>query len=142
MKKIITGKLYDTDTAKELGSDYYSNPRDFHYWCETLYIKRTGEYFLHGEGGPASKYARRVEQNSWSGGEQIIPLTYASASEWAEKHLDADEYQTIFGEVSEEGEDVLISAKLPAAIDAKLRRMASEAGISVTAELIQLIEKA
>lgn len=142
MKKIIDGKLYNTETAKQLGSD--SNPcgpRDFHYWHEELYQKRTGEFFLYGEGGPASKYSRSCGQNQWSGGEKIIPLSYQSAQKWAEDHLDADDYAAIFGDVSE-GEDVLISAKLPAAVDSKLRRLAAENGISITGQLIQLIENA
>ena len=67
MKKIINGKLYDTDTAKEMGTGCAScSPRDFHYYSETLYRKRTGEYFLYGEGGPASRYAERVDNNMWS----------------------------------------------------------------------------
>ena len=37
MKKIINGKRYDTDTAKELGSWSYSHYGDFAYVCETLY---------------------------------------------------------------------------------------------------------
>ena len=140
MKKIINGKLYDTDTAKSLGCDYGS-PRDFSYWCETLYKKRTGEFFLHGEGGPTSRYAVSQSQNTWGSGEKIIPLNYNAAQEWAEKHLDADEYQEIFGETSE-GDDVLISVKLPAATDSKLRRIAAERGISLTALIINLIDNA
>ena len=143
MKKIINGKLYDTETAKLLGSDSYpGGPRDFHYWCEELYQKRTGEFFLYGEGGPMSRYAQSCGQNEWSGGEKIIPLNYKAAAEWAEEHLDADDYQKIFGEISEDGDDVLISISLPAKTNAKLRRMAAEAGISLTAQLIQLIENA
>ena len=142
MKKIINGKLYDTDTAKQLGSDSYpGGPRDFHYWCEELYQKRTGEFFLYGEGGPMSKYAESCGQNQWSGGEKIIPLNYKAASEWAEEHLDADDYQKIFGEISEDGDDVLISVSLPAGTNAKLRRMAAEAGISLTAMIVKLIEE-
>ena len=142
MKKIISGKVYDTDKARELGSDSYSNPRDFHHWSETLYVKRTGEYFLHGEGGPASRYAERVEQNMWSGGEQLIPLTYDKAREWAEEHLSGDEYEEIFGEVSEDAEDVQLSFRVSAATDAKLRRIAGEQGISITAALERIIENA
>ena len=141
MKKIINGKLYDTDTAKELGCDSYSSPRDFNYWCETIYRKRTGEFFLHGHGGPASKYAESCGQNTWTGGEKIIPLNYKAAQEWVEEHLDADDYQQIFGDVTE-GEDVLISVKLPAATDSKLRRIASEKGISLTAVIVSLIDNA
>ena len=47
MKKIINGRLYDTGTAKEIGC--YENgygAGDFRYYYESLYRKRTGEYFL------------------------------------------------------------------------------------------------
>ena len=141
MKKIINGKLYDTDTAKELGTYSHSNPRDFNYWCETIYRKRTGEFFLYGHGGPASKYAESCGQNTWSGGSKIIPLNYKASQEWVEKYLDADDYQTIFGDVTE-GDDVLISVKLPASADSKLRRIAAEKGISLTAMIISLIDNA
>ena len=92
MKKIIKGRVYDTETATELAS--YSNGgtwRDFSHFEETLYRKKTGEFFLHGEGGPMTRYAEAQGQNSWSGGERIMPMTYAEAQEWAEKHLDGDE---------------------------------------------------
>jgi hypothetical protein len=42
----------------------------FRWVCEELYRKRTGEYFLYGEGGPMSKYSRQVEQNGWAEGEK------------------------------------------------------------------------
>jgi hypothetical protein len=101
MKKIINGKKYDTDTAKILGSAGYSHPGDFNHWKETLYIKKTGEFFLHGIGGPMSKYAHRVSLNEWTGGEKIIPLTREEARKWIEKNLDVEEYEEIFGEVEE-----------------------------------------
>ena len=48
-----------------------------------------------------SKYAQHIDQNSWSGGEDIIPLTESEARKWAERHCTADEYEEIFGEVEE-----------------------------------------
>ena len=141
MKKIISGKLYDTDTAKSLGCDYHGSPRDFSYWSETLYKKRTGEFFLHGEGGPSSRYAVSLSQNTWGSGKKIIPLNYKAAQDWAEEHLSADDYQEIFGEVTE-GDDVLISIKLPASTDSKLRRIAAEKGLSMTALIVSLIDNA
>lgn len=101
MKKIIDGRRYDTSSAKEMASDSYMTPRDFHYWRETLYRKMSGEYFLHGVGGPASKYAVSTGQNQWSSGEKIIPLSLEAAQKWAEEHLDGDEYEEIFGIVDE-----------------------------------------
>lgn len=101
MKKIISGKVYDTDKAQEMAT--WSNGgswRDFSHFEETLYRKKTGEYFLHGEGGPNTSYATRCG-NSWGYGERIIPYTEEKAKAWAEKHLDGDEYIDIFGEVEE-----------------------------------------
>ena len=68
---------------------------------ETLYRKRTGEFFLYGEGGPMSKYGVAYGDNEWGYGEEIRPLTVDEAKAWAEKHLDADEYEEVFGEVEE-----------------------------------------
>ncbi|MBO5969937.1 MAG: hypothetical protein J6S14_15725 [Clostridia bacterium] len=102
MKKIINGKKYDTGTAKELGiwsNSYY--PGDFAYCSETLYRKKTGEYFLYGIGGPMSKYAEHIGSNTTIGGSNIKPMTESEAREWAETHLDAEEYEEIFGEVEE-----------------------------------------
>ncbi len=101
MKKIVNGKLYSTETAECVGSDQYSNPRDFHYWCETLYRKKNGEYFLHGEGNGLSHYRTYYSENSWGGGEEIIPMSFDAAKKWAETHLDADEYIEEFGDPAE-----------------------------------------
>lgn len=135
MKKIINGKLYNTETAKSLGC--HSNGRtwrDHTYCCETLYIKRTGEYFLHGEGGAASRYAVSCGQNTWSGGETIEPLTYENAKNWAEKNLDADEYIAIFGPVAEaDDERTTMTISLDAATAERIRREAQAAGTSVSA---------
>lgn len=102
MKKIINGKKYDTETAKKIG--YWSNNyncSDFNYCAETLYRKKNGEFFVHGEGNAMSKYSVSCGQNSWSGGQEIIPLTEEKAKRWAEKYLTGDEYEEIFGEVAE-----------------------------------------
>lgn len=64
MKAIINGHKYNTDTAKLIAS--YANRggwRDFHHFEEALYKKKTGEFFLHGEGGSETKYSRQVDSN-------------------------------------------------------------------------------
>ncbi len=130
MKKVISGRKYDTDTATMVGEWSDGYPRDFRYECETLYRKRTGEYFLHGEGGAMSKYAVSHGDNSWGGGEEIIPLSYDRAREWAERHLDADDYEAAFGEVSEGDEDMMLSVRVSARTKAMLDRMAAQSGRS------------
>ena len=135
MKKIINGKLYDTETAREIAcKSHGEGPRDFRYYVETLYKKRTGEYFLYGEGGPMSRYAKSCGLNRWTGGEQIQPLDYKSATKWGEENMDADDYQEEFGPVAEgDGERTTRSISIDSAIAEKIRREAQEAGVSVSA---------
>ena len=141
MKKIINQKRYDTDTAKKLGTREYSHPGDFNWTSETLYQKRTGEFFLHGEGGAASKYAEAVGQNSWSGGERIMPLSFEDARKWAEENLEADEYEAIFGEVSEDGAKKTIGLSLPESVVEKLRTEAGKSGQTMSDIVAGLVEK-
>lgn len=140
MKKIISNKLYNTDTAEEVGC--WGNgltPRDFAYCSETLYRKRTGEFFLYGVGGPRSKYAESRGNNAWSGGEKIIPLTYDVARAWAEEHLDADEYEALFGPVSEDGSRLSVGYSLASSTVDTIRRRAAELGISASAYIDRLV---
>lgn len=98
MRKVIKGKLYDTTTARLVmhwSNGYYSN--DFHHVTEMLFRKRTGEYFVYGEGGAMSKYAESCGQNQWKGGEDIRPLTYDEAKVWMEEHGTAEAYEREFG---------------------------------------------
>jgi hypothetical protein len=141
MRKIINGKAYDTDKAKAIGREWESTVyvTDFDYYCEQLYRKRTGEYFLHGQGNAASKYSRSEGNNSWTGGSAIIPLTYESAREWAEKHLDAEEYEAEFGVVDESDEQCYVSLKVPAHIKAALDRECARTGKTRTEVIIGLL---
>lgn len=101
MKKILNNKLYNTDTAKEVGNYWNGlSQSDFRYFSETLYLKKTGEYFLHGAGGARTDYAEPCG-NGWTGSEVIIPYTEEEAKEWAVVHMDADEYMELFGTVEE-----------------------------------------
>ena len=121
MYKIINGARYNTETAKELGSYWHSTPSDFNFFAETLYLTKSGKYFLHGEGGPMSQYAEFHSANSWGSGEKIIPMTMEEAKEWASEHLDGEEYDAIFGKEDEpEVESAPITAVLPVNLLAKL----------------------
>ena len=133
MKKIINGKRYDTETARKVAScGHGDGPRDFRYYCETLYCKRSGEYFLAGEGGPMTKYARPVG-NSRTGGENVFPLTYEQARDWAEREMDADAYEAEFGPAPESDERVVLSVSMDAATADRIRKAAAAAGVSVSA---------
>lgn len=101
MKKIINGKLYDTDTAEYIGGYEYGNSSDFEYVSEALYRKKTGEFFLYGRGGPMSKYAQSCGVNSWGGGEAIISERDFNVKEWVATHCDVDTYIKLFAPVEE-----------------------------------------
>lgn len=108
MKKVISGVLCDTDTAKMLGEYEHDCKSSFYWYVERLYRTKSGKYFIHGEGHAASPYARKVAQSEWAPGEAIKLLPPEAARQWAEDHLDAGEYIAAFGE-PEEMSSVLIA---------------------------------
>lgn len=140
MKKVIKNRVYDTATAVKVAE--YSSPGDwgdFGHYEERLYRKKVGEYFLHGEGGPMTRYAVSTGLNSWSGGEKIIPLDYAAAQEWAEEHLDEDEYERIFGAVVEDDRKQQITLMLFSSTAEKLRRESSKTGEPISDIIDRLV---
>ena len=141
MKKIINNKRYDTEKAKRLAE--YSpagRPRNnYDFYEEALYIKRTGEYFLHGIGGPATRYAKAVG-DGWSGGEKIIPLSHDQARQWAEHSLDAEDYEKLF-EV-EEDEKIIMTISISDSTRDRLKKLAAEKGMPMSAVVEELVLKA
>ncbi len=132
MKKIINGKVYDTNTAEFLNSwNNGHSTSDFDYVKETLYRKKTGEYFLHGVGGARTCYCSHYG-DSWGGGEAIKPLKYESAQKWAEEHLSGDDYEKIFGTIDESKEKINFTVSISASTAEKVRRAASQKGISLS----------
>ena len=104
MKFTIDGQRFDTNKAERIANASYDGSRtDFQWWSETLYrTPRSKRFFLVGEGGAMTRYARRVDVNSYTGGERCDPMTDAEALAWAEDHMTADEIDAAFpGVVSE-----------------------------------------
>lgn len=139
MKKVINGKVYDTKTAERVAEWDNGYPvNDFHHVDEELYRKKTGEFFTCGSGGPLTQYAE-WHGNSGSGGERIIPLAYEEATKWAEEKLDGDDYENIFGEVSEDESKVKVTFYISGASADKLRKNADKAGLSLSEYLDKII---
>lgn len=127
MVRNINGRRYDTATATLIGTWDNGEAGGLDYCAETLYRKRSGEYFLHGEGGPRSRYNKSAGNGNWAGSEQIIPLTYSAAVEWAEERLPAGVYDAEFGAVQEDDARTTISATIAATVyDIAKRRAAQE----------------
>ena len=101
MKRIIDGKMYNTETATCVAS--YSNgygSGDFKVIDEDIYIKKTGEWFLEGHGGAMTEYAE-PDGNGMCGSRKIIPYTDLMAKQWLLEHNFVDEYIKYFGEPEE-----------------------------------------
>ncbi len=141
MKKVINGALYNTDTAKLLGNWDNGYPRnDFNFCEESLYRTKSGKYFLHGYGGPLSKYSVSHGDNEWCGGEHIEPLSSDTARDWSEEHLTADEYSLIFGEPDEAGDNrEALNISVPFEIKRKLEKIREEKNISISQIVTELV---
>ena len=77
MKRIIKGRMYNTETAIDCGAWY----DDLHWVC--LMRKKTGEYFINDDTG------------------RILPISVDEAKQFAEDFLTVDEYIKEFGPVEE-----------------------------------------
>ena len=97
MKRIIEGLRYDTETATFIGRDRQCNG-SFSDWDESLYVTKSGNYFISGSGGAASRWAEPSGDNGRQGGSGIRPLTREEALQWAESHLTTDEVEAHFGD--------------------------------------------
>lgn len=140
MMKIIKGKKYDTNTALKVAEwDNGLGKSDHHAIFETLYKKRTGEFFLYGEGGGLTGYSEKVG-NLFTWGEKIIPLTVDAAKAWVESHLDGEEYEKIFDCVDEMDGKKVISLSLSIANIEKLKAVSLEKGLSMSALIDKLID--
>ena len=133
MKKIIDGKLYDTTTAGKIACCYEELPTAPNFLQETLYRKKTGEFFLHGKGGAESKYAKLRGGKQWCGAEAIIPLSYESAQSWAEKKLNTIQYEEIFGPIAESNAKKTVTLYLQENILEQAKRAAQKKNMQISA---------
>ena len=138
MKKVISGVLCDTETAKFLGEYQYLSRRDFHFVRDELYRTKSGKFFLYGEGGPASPYATKVAQNEWSGGAKIQLLPPEAARQWAEENLSGDDYIAAFGEPEE---DAQYSVSIDAATKHRLDKLKTKTGKSLKQLIAEAVKK-
>ncbi len=56
MKKIVRGKVLDTETAEVVKKITFGEFGDANGYEETLYVTAEGAYFIYTNGGPESKY--------------------------------------------------------------------------------------
>lgn len=99
MKKIIEKKIYDTENSTMLHKWWNGcNSTDLCFCREALYKTAKGNLFLHGEGGPRSKYSRSYGNNTLSWGDGITPMTEDEAIDWLENHEGEEAIIAHFGD--------------------------------------------
>ena len=140
MNKIINGKKYCTETAEKLAEWDNGRWNKFDACAETLYRKRSGEFFLHGHGGPRSPYSKFSGDGLEVGSQAIIPLSEEEAREWAEEHLDGDEYEEIFGVVEDDDSQVSLTISISTNAMECGRRAAAAREISLPALIESLLK--
>lgn len=143
MKKVIRGRLYDTEKAGLIGKFYdEAKPgNDPDFYIEVLYKKRTGEYFLYGRGNAGSKYSV-CRGGAASGTEKIIPLSYQQAREWAEENLSPEEYEKEFGFPQRNDEKTIMSFNLKIGNVEKLKVISAKQDKPMSSIIDELIENA
>ena len=102
MKKVINGRLYNTETAQKI-EEYWNGygSSNFDFCKEVLYKTKNGRYFLHGEGGAASKYASHSGRNL-DAGDQISEFTRRDAMEWLSENDFVETIEKEFSDLIEE----------------------------------------
>lgn len=131
----INGLSYDPQKAKEIMTWDNGYARTDNRFAEnTIYKKRTGEYFLYGRGGAGSEYAQPVKSDPGSMGEGDIirPLTIEETKNLIlkneENSLNDDVYEREFGAIKQDTKKVIKTYSLKQSTADKIDRIAKEQG--------------
>lgn len=97
MKRVLEGRIYDTEKSVLICKIWEGNKGDFaHFEAELYKTPKSGRFFLAGEGGPMTIFRKRVDQNSWSGSSGIIPISEGEALRYAERHASVEVVEKYF----------------------------------------------
>lgn len=113
MKRVILGKVYDTSSAKLVGTWVNDSPVPDDVQVQ-LFRKKTGEYFLYRVYG--------------TGTQEIAPVSFQSADDWAVGHLEGDEYESEFGKPADDDAQVVVSYRISAWAKAAIDRASRSTG--------------
>lgn len=87
MKKIINGKVYNTETAEYIGGFYKGGTSisDFNYIEQNIYRSKNGQYFLYILGWANTEYSTNY-WNSSSEGEYMGLMSMEDIATWLEEN--------------------------------------------------------
>ena len=137
MKKIINGKVYDTDKARLIAEAHHDNIRDFstgENLKQWFYQKKTGEFFVYAIG--QAIVLQNIFQHDYKPDAGIYPLTYEQAQKWAERELTAEKWEEVFGDPEENGTQVNVNISMTAKESKILKQNSAKAGMTVSAYVI------
>lgn len=97
MRKIIDERLYDTETAEEIGSWGRGVPFEEDYESHVLYRKSNGEFFLLNEISNESRVWAYVRQDRLDKSWQIEKISTLEARRLVAERLDTSIYEELFG---------------------------------------------
>jgi hypothetical protein len=136
MKKVINGKVYDTDKAKLIAEAHHDNIKDadgksLKQW---LYRKKTGEFFVYVDG--AALELQNIFQHGYKPNAGIYPLTYEQAQRWAERELTADQWENIFGDPEDDETKVAVNLSMTSKEANILKQNAAKADMTVSSYIV------
>ncbi|TDA64511.1 MAG: hypothetical protein D9V47_13830 [Clostridia bacterium] len=103
MRQVVNGKVYDTVKADMIAEVEFGLPGDISYCYEALHVTAKGNYFIFGDGGPATGYGQYVNDTTRGGGQRITPVTRKEALAWCEENrIDAATIERVFGDLVED----------------------------------------
>ena len=130
MKRVIKGKVYDTDKARLI----YESRLEVADLIHQLYQKKTGEFFVFSVGfSPVLSEILRVQYDETA---QIYPLTYEQAQEWGETEMPSERWEQFFGDPENDDSTVQTVITMPAVKLAMIKREAAKAGMTVSAYIV------
>lgn len=90
-------KKYDMATALYIAGvcSGFVGAKD--YVSEELFRTKSGDFFLHAEGGALTRYAEGNNLHGYTSGDWIFPLTSEEAYLWAERNMTSDKRKLLFG---------------------------------------------
>lgn len=136
MKKIISGKVYDTEKAQLIAEVHHDNINDadgksLKQW---FYRKKTGEFFVHVEG--TALELQNIFQYGYKPNAGIYTLTYEQAQQWAEKELTAEQWEEIFGDPEDDDTNVAVNLSMTSKEANILKQNAAKSGMTVSSYIV------
>ena len=142
VKRIIDGKLYDTERSTLIAESRYEGVSDEEHYKEALYRNDYGVLFLAAEGGVESFYAALLHGGKPARGTDVIPLTASEACRWLEDHDHIEEIELLFGKQPQAGRDTLpIDLRVSPELKARIELAAAMENETVNELLTRLVKQ-